>query len=240
MLRNSVGHPKQKVTMGRRKGSKNLSQGQKEKILDMVRSGLTQGYVADFYGIPKNTVKYLVGRAKRKNEKDRTSKPGRKHKLGPRCQRRLIKYVRDNNKQPLFVIAARFRTLDGTKLSKRTIRRYLHKKHIRSYIASSKPFLTMKHIDARLSSRTLRHAWTMQQWSKVAFTDECSFTLRPMKNYIRVWRREGSRYETANMVHTFKSGYVSMSVWGLFSARGRTPLVRIVGTLNQQKYIEIL
>ena len=80
----------------------------------------------------------------------------------------------------------------------------------------------------------------MQQWSKVAFADESSFALRPMKSYVRVWRREGSRYETANMIHTFKPGFMSISVWGPFAVRGSTPLVLIVGTLNQQKYIEIL
>ena len=42
------------------------------------------------------------------------------------------------------------------------------------------------------------------------------------------------------MVPTFKSGFVFLSVWGLFSAKGRSLLVRITGTLNQHKYIEIL
>ena len=96
-------------------------------------------------------MKCLIGRAKRESRKEKINKPGRKHKLGPRCHRRLINYVRDNNKQLLLVIAARFRILDGTKLSIRTIRRYLHRKDILSYIDASKPFLTTKHINARLS-----------------------------------------------------------------------------------------
>ena len=82
--------------------------------------------------------------------------------------------------------------------------------------------------------------WTVEQWNKVAFTDESSFTLRPMKNYARIWRREGTRYAAKNLIPTFKSGYVSLSVWGLFSARGRSSLVLIDGTLNQSKYIDIL
>ncbi len=39
---------------------------------------------------------------------------------------------------------------------------------------------------------------------------------------------------------TFKSDYVSLSVWGAICAHGRTPLVRIVGTLKQEKYKEII
>ena len=65
--------------MARKKGSKSLSQEQKQKILDMVRSGLTQVYVANFYGLPKNTVKCLIGRAKRESTKEKVSKPGRKY-----------------------------------------------------------------------------------------------------------------------------------------------------------------
>ena len=64
--------------------------------------------------------------------------------------------------------------------------------------------------------------------------------LWPMKNHTRVWRTERTRYVLNNMVPTFKSGYVSLSVWGIFSSRGRTPLVSICGTLNQIKYIDVL
>ena len=82
--------------------------------------------------------------------------------------------------------------------------------------------------------------WNSQQWSIVAFTDEALCTLRPLKNYARVWRREVERFETQNMLPSFKSGFVSLSVWGMFSSSGRSPLVRIPGTLNQDKYINIL
>ena len=71
--------------------------------------------------------------------------------------------------------------------------------------------------------------WSMTEWNKVEFTGEAYFTLRPLRNYARVWRREGTRYETRNMVSTFKSGFVSLPVWGLFSSLGRSTLVRIKG-----------
>ena len=79
--------------------------------------------------------------------------------------------------------------------------------------------------------------WSIEEWNKVAFTDEASFTLRPLKNYVRVWRREGTGYETRNIIFTFKSVFVLLSVWGLFSSRERSTLVRVNGTLNQGKYI---
>lgn len=226
--------------MGRRAGSKNLSKELKSKICDLSRAGHTPTYIAQFYKVSRNTVKGIIRCSKLQKIEGVKKKPGRKHKLGPRCIRRLLNYVRDNNRQPLFVIATRFRTKDGVKLSERTIRRYLHKNGVNSYVAASKPYLSTKHITVRLNWCVIRQQWSIQQWSKVAFTDESSFTLRPTKNYARVWRQQGTRYAAKNVVPTFKSGFVSLSVWGLFSARGRSPLVLIDGTLNQFKYIEIL
>ena len=49
-----------------------------------------------------------------------------------------------------------------------------------------------------------------------------------------------TRFVLKNMVPTFKSGFVSLSVWGTFSSKGRSPLVGISGTLNQNKYGQIL
>ncbi len=67
------------------------------------------------------------------------------------------------------------------------------------------------------------------------FSDESSFTVRPTNLRAPVWRKEATRYDTANLVPTFKSGYVSLSLWGGFSMYGRTPLVHIEGNLNQVK-----
>ena len=64
--------------------------------------------------------------------------------------------------------------------------------------------------------------------------------LSPTKNHLSVWRKVGTRYETTAVVSAFKSGNASLCIFGMFSSHGRSPLVRISGTLNQFKYIEIL
>ena len=140
----------------------------------------------------------------------------------------------------MYVIAAQYRTQNGLKLSKDTIRKCLHSNGVQSYVAAVKPFLSDRHVTARLNWCTARQQWTTEKWSTVAFSDESSFTLRPIKNHSRVWRTFGTRYETENIVPTFKSGNASLCIWGMFSAYGRSPLVRVYGTLNQFKYIDIL
>ncbi len=41
-------------------------------------------------------------------------------------------------------------------------------------------------------------------------------------------------------VHTFKSGYQTVNVWGGFSTLGRTTLVAILGNFNQHTYRSII
>ena len=226
--------------MARKKGSKNVPTELKNKIIDLLRSGMTRKQVPNFYNVPLNTVKSIIRRRNKETGTQKlVTKQGRKLVLGPRCVRRLLNFVRNNNKQPLFYIAVNLKTLDGSKLSQKTIKRYVHRSGIRSYIAASKPYLTSKHIAARLNWCITRQKWSMQQWNNVAFSDESSFTLKPIKNHSRVWRLSNTRYCNRNMVTTFKSGFVSLPVWGLFSAKRRSPLVRITGNLNQHKYIEV-
>ncbi len=111
---------------------------------------------------------------------------------------------------------------------------------LRNYATVLKPYLSTKNIEARKEwVRTHKH-YDAKQWHYVIFSDESSFTVRPLKQCARVWRNASICYETANMVPTFKSGYVCISLWGAFSAFGRAPLVRIDGTLNKDKYMHIL
>ena len=125
-------------------------------------------------------------------------------------------------------------------MSVATMRRYMHASNIRNYVAVSKPFLSKRNILARVEWAKLHRTFDANRWDTVAFSDESSFTVRPTTLRKRVWRTSGTRFNNENLVPTFKSGFVSISVWAAFSARGRTPLIRINGTLNKEKYQTIL
>ena len=141
---------------------------------------------------------------------------GRRQKPDPRCKRRLVTFVRKKNRRPLFAIAARFRTLGGVPLTSKAIRKYRDKSGIKSYIAAAKPYLSTKDNAARLNWCIMGQRWTQEKWKTVAFTDEASFTMHPLRYHKRELRAEHNRYVLDNMVHKFKSGYVSLSVWGMF------------------------
>ena len=173
------------LAMGRKQSSKNVTPLLKSKTVDLVRSSMTHREVSIFYNVPKNTIKTIIRRNKISKNGRGITKNGRKFKLGLSCVQRLLNYVRENNSLPLFAIAAIFRATDGDTVSERTIRRCLHNNGIRSYIAAAKTFLTAKHIASRLSWCADILHWKQVQWNSVAFTDEPSFTLRPLRNHMK-------------------------------------------------------
>ena len=56
---------------------------------------------------------------------------------------------------------------------------------------------------------------------------------------MRVWRKNGERFDIKCMVPTFKSGYELVNVWGAFSYHGRAPLRQIAGRFTDEQYKEI-
>ena len=146
----------------------------------------------------------------------------------------------ENCFKPLHTIVACFNAYTGLNLSERSGRRYMKLLKMSSCIAVQKPFLSKKNIDARILWARTHKNWSLNQWGKVAFTDESCFTVRPTRNRLRVWRLRGTRLIQENFVPTFKSGYQSVSVWGGFSIHGRTPLVGTTGSFDRHTYRTII
>ncbi len=120
---------------------------------------------------------------------------------------------------PLHTIAAKFNHYNNRSISVSTLNRYLHSNGIRNYGAVPKPYLTTQHLRGHI------------KWA------------RPHLSYFitkACMRIAGRRRSIANLFPNFKSGFISISVQAAFSARGRTPLIRIQRTLDKKKYENIL
>ncbi|GFV91676.1 transposable element Tcb1 transposase [Trichonephila clavipes] len=123
-----------------------------------------------------------------------------------------------------------------TSLSARTIRRHLQQ----SGPSARRPLLglllTQNH--RRLHSQWCdkRSIW-VAEWNEVDFTDESRICLQHQHGRIRVWRHHGERMLNSCVMHHHTDPARSIMVWGGIRYHSRTPLVRIAGTLNSQRYI---
>ncbi|GFV64528.1 transposable element Tcb1 transposase [Trichonephila clavipes] len=76
------------------------------------------------------------------------------------------------------------------------------------------------------------------EWNEVVFTDESRICLQHHDGRMRVWRHRGERMLNSCVMHRHTGPAPSIiMVWGGIGYYSLTPLVRIAGTLNSQRYI---
>ncbi|UYV80724.1 hypothetical protein LAZ67_19001543 [Cordylochernes scorpioides] len=75
------------------------------------------------------------------------------------------------------------------------------------------------------------------EWNEIVFTDESRFCLQHHDGRTRVWRHRGERMLNSCVMHRHTGPSPGIMVWGCIGYHSRTPLVRISGTLNSQRYI---
>ncbi|GFV08821.1 transposable element Tcb1 transposase [Trichonephila clavipes] len=96
--------------------------------------------------------------------------------------------------------------------------------------------LTQNHRRLRRQWCDERRMW-MVEWNEVVFTDESLIFLQHHDGRIRVWRHRGERMLNSCVMHRHTGPAPGIMVWGGIGYHSRTPLVRIAGTLNSQRYI---
>ena len=92
----------------------------------------------------------------------------------------------------------------------------------------------------RLAFAKEHHDWTIQQWSKVLFSDESTFQQFVVrKRHVR--GTPGMRYDEKNTVSTMKHP-PSQMIWGTMSQHGIGGLFFLPSgtTINGEKYVQLL
>ncbi|GFT37445.1 transposable element Tcb1 transposase [Trichonephila clavipes] len=78
------------------------------------------------------------------------------------------------------------------------------------------------------------------EWNEVVFTDESGICLQHHNCRIRICRHRGEMMLNSCVMHRQTGLAPGIMAWGGIGYHSRTPLVRISGTLNSQRYISEL
>ncbi|GFX99118.1 transposable element Tcb1 transposase [Trichonephila clavipes] len=133
-------------------------------------------------------------------------------------------------------VAHHIESVTHNSVSARTIRRRLQQ----SGLSARRPLLSLP---LTQNHRRLRHPWCderrmwMAEGNELVFTDESRICLQHHDGRIRVRRHRGERRLNSCVMHRHTGPVPGIMVWGDIGYHSRTPLVRIVGTLNSQRYI---
>ena len=168
-------------------------------------------------------------------------KTGRPVKTTMREDRAIVKLATKDRFLSSRRIANQFNMeSDTTSISYKTVIRRLGKVGLTSRVAARKPLISLRNRRKRLEFAKQHTVWTQSQWNNVFFSDESKYNLFGNDGKNCVWRRSGERLAIDCTKKTVKFGGGSIMVWGIMSAAGVGPLVRIQGTVNADVYQRIL
>ena len=128
---------------------------------------------------------------------------------------------------------------EDVSISDRTIRKILLDEGYRSYKAKKKPHLKKCHIRDRIRFYDLFKNYGFEDFSKIIWSDESRICLNYGDHPPLVRRPPNSSLDEKYLRPSSKY-QISIMVWGWFSAFVLGPLQIIDGTVNNQRYIDIL
>lgn len=189
-------------------------------------------------GIPPRTVSGFSERLDNRQSIEDLPRPGRPRKTSAADDRYIIRSAESETRVPL----AELRLDMGINICEQTIRRRLREAGIRKWKALNRPLLTKQHAAKRLKWAKTHRSWTVEDWRKVAWSDECAVQKDSDPRKLRVFRRQNKRekYAPKNIQGKSKAGGVSQMIWGCFVGDKLGPIAFVNGTVNTQVYIDIL
>ena len=207
------------------------------RIVDHQRQGQSHNEIAKFIGIHRTTVSRILKRFEKSGDNYHVNpKTGRPRKMEIRECRiaaRMLSRVEAAN-------AAEVQKKAFPDVSTRTICRCLKEQGLLCRVRRSKPFISPANTEKRRLWAMQHASWTVEDWERVAFSDESKFMLFKSDGRQYCWIKPGQALDPCFTKKTIKHGAGSLMVWGCITAKGMGRLYRIEGIMCGPDYIQIL
>lgn len=215
-----------------------LTDFERGEIVGLHKGGFSQKKITEILNFPKSTVGDII---KKYNELGLTStipRSGRPKILTERDKRHLVKIIKANRNLTLTEITEKFNKTLNFSISERTVQRVLHDEGYSGHAAKKKPFISEQNRKKRFGWCRMKKNW-INEWENIIWSDESRFELFNNDSRNWVWRKKDERYKIECLKPTVKNS-IGVMVWGCFCNNKIGPLVLIEGTLNSDRYIELL
>jgi len=209
-----------------------LSTEERYRLLGNIDAGKTVKEVSNSFHISERSVYKLLRKYRGLGTAKNLQVAGRPRKTSREDDEDI---VNEHENRPFKTASA---TARERGLSKDTILRRLKCAGLKSRKAAIAPLLTDINKHKRLVWERNHHRWTLNQWSRVLFTDEASFAVDSCDRGMRCFRRRNERHEENKVQAVKNRGYGTVMVWGGIFGDCKTPLVRVDGKMGAQEYID--
>jgi transposase len=147
-----------------------LTEFQKGQIDGASRFGHTVPEIRCLFGFPKSTIVNVIKRIQIRGSAENKERVGRPRKSTDRDERLLIRRALEDTKMPL----CELKFESNSDLSISTIRRRLNEQDIKKWLAAERSRLTEAHASKRFDWSKKHLDWTVEDWRKYIWSDECS------------------------------------------------------------------
>ena len=220
-----------------------LSVEQRNLILQLSCDGLTGRKIAELLAIHHSTVNRFLKRNKVTGSVEPGRSSGRPRKTDERGNRRLFRLVKENRRKSIKEICVKFNEENHVKISTRTVARRLKAVGFKKRVVKKKIVVSDVNRNRRRGWCRSRLHWTVQNyWKKVIFSDETQIVIGK-DNKVYVWRKDDEIYSPQCVgAHADPNPRCRLSVmfWGCITFHGVGCLVPVDGTINSQRYVDVL
>ena len=210
------------------------------QVLLSLQKGYTTRAVGRAHNISFSTVSRIKQRWSTNRSLEDLARVGRPTSLGEPTQRRIVNLITSRKCSTAVEVRAYLAKNANMDISVSTIRRILRSHGLVSGVKKKKPYLSDSHRKARLAFAKKYENWTVDDWSKVIWSDESRFKIFGSDGKQYYWKRHGEPLNKFHVKPTVKYGGGSIMIWGCFSARGVGSYCKVDGTMDGDLYRQIL
>ena len=216
---------------------KELTEFQKGEILAL-KDLMSHQKIGARLDIPRRTITNFLKRVEIRDSIENIQRPGAPRKTSKSDDHYIVHTAECNTRIPL----KELRADTFSNISEQTLRRRLREAGIRKWRAVNRALLTEIQAKQRLIWAKAHQHWTMDDWRKVIYSDECAVSKDSDPRKLRVFRRQNKqeKYAPKNIRGKIRDGGISQMIWGCFISNKLDPIVFIDGTVNQYVYMDIL
>ncbi|GFU54219.1 transposable element Tcb2 transposase [Trichonephila clavipes] len=222
----------------RRKGAKfeQISEFERGKIVGLREAGLSYRAVAARVQHISSTIMRVSKQWTDEGRTARKSGSGARNVTSAPDDRRLVRMAQTDRTASSRQLAVQWSTATGVSLCASSIRRRLLQRGLRARIPLYRIPLTQNLRHLWLQWANVHRSWRAD-WQQVVFSDESRLNLWHHNGRIRVMRYAGERHIPECNIESHSGRTSGVMVWGVIEYHGRSQLLRIVGNLNNTRYI---
>ena len=206
----------------------------------LIEAGHSVSDTARRIGVARTTIQRLKRKVAETGNLQHRPRSGRPRVSTVRQDRVLRRMSVQQPRAVARTLRQRWSQENGIDASTRTVSRRLGQMGLHGRVARKKPLLTATHRQVRLQWAKDRRNWDINRWRQHFFTDETPIHLIQSRQQRYVRRPVGKATLQQYSRPTVHSGGGKLDVWGGFAADGTRAFQVLHGTINTERYIEML